>query len=259
MSNSNNIKNLPGLLSVRYRHLIKSLVEPLKNNEHFSSIAVAIVLPSNRFAWLSSLPKLALQMSKLGFYRGDLLLKHEFCQQHRLVFPEDYLSSDDLSKKILAVLESYQCYRAYCFLRSCEDCCIVVSYNTKRNISSKIELYRKTIDEIERFTCHFLNETLFIFCEALPELAHGRFYQDANFRERVIKDRQLHRSSSILQPHEVDVLYWSARGKTAEEIGIILNLSFHTINTYRKLAIEKLNAANITHAVYLALTQHIIV
>lgn len=55
-----------------------------------------------------------------------------------------------------------------------------------------------------------------------------------------------------LYPSEIETLYWAARGKTSEETAIILKLSPNTITSYRKQAIQKLNASNITHAVFLA-------
>lgn len=55
-----------------------------------------------------------------------------------------------------------------------------------------------------------------------------------------------------LYPCEVEVLYWAAFGKTAGETAIILSLSENTVLSYRKEAIKKLNASNITNAVWLA-------
>ncbi len=65
-----------------------------------------------------------------------------------------------------------------------------------------------------------------------------------------IKTQNPHKND--LYPCEIETLYWAARGKTTEETAMILNLSGHTIATYRKLAIQKLNASNITHAVFIA-------
>ena len=36
-----------------------------------------------------------------------------------------------------------------------------------------------------------------------------------------------------LFPSKIEVLYWAARGKTAEETAIIFDLSIYTIKTYR--------------------------
>lgn len=55
-----------------------------------------------------------------------------------------------------------------------------------------------------------------------------------------------------LYPCEMEVLYWAAQGKTSWETAMILELKGNTIFTYRKEAIKKLSASNITNAVWLA-------
>lgn len=47
-----------------------------------------------------------------------------------------------------------------------------------------------------------------------------------------------------LHSREREVLMWTIEGKTASEVGGILNLSERTINHYISLAMEKLNATN---------------
>lgn len=70
---------------------------------------------------------------------------------------------------------------------------------------------------------------------------------DSTLNKQLIEARETH-----LYPSEVEALYWAARGKTAEETAMILKLKENTIATYRKDAIKKLNANNITNAVWIA-------
>lgn len=51
---------------------------------------------------------------------------------------------------------------------------------------------------------------------------------------------------------ELNVLYWSAMGKTAKEVACIINLSPETVSSYRKRCLRELNASNIIQAVFLA-------
>ncbi|NBA96476.1 LuxR family transcriptional regulator [Pseudomonas sp. R5(2019)] len=51
-----------------------------------------------------------------------------------------------------------------------------------------------------------------------------------------------------LSEREIEVLKWSAMGKTAADIAIILRLSERTVNFHVKGAISKMNAANKTSA-----------
>mgnify|MGYP001253425383 CR=1 FL=1 len=90
-----------------------------------------------------------------------------------------------------------------------------------------------------------------MFLENLPTLKNTRFATDERYREVIIKNRN-DPPKEKLTTGEVDFLYWAAQGKTSEETGIILGLTKNSLDTYRKRAIAKLNAANITHAVYTA-------
>lgn len=56
-----------------------------------------------------------------------------------------------------------------------------------------------------------------------------------------------------LSTREIEVLKWSAEGKTAEDIGTILNLKKRTINFHISNAIKKMGATNKTSAVAQAL------
>jgi LuxR family transcriptional regulator, quorum-sensing system regulator SolR len=61
-----------------------------------------------------------------------------------------------------------------------------------------------------------------------------------------------------LTPRELDVLRWTARGKTAGEIATILGIGKRTVDEHAASAVGKLSAANRTHAVVLAIQQGII-
>ncbi|MDB5983291.1 MAG: hypothetical protein JWQ69_4306 [Pseudomonas sp.] len=52
-----------------------------------------------------------------------------------------------------------------------------------------------------------------------------------------------------LSIRETEVLRWSAEGKTAEDIGLILHLTERTINFHIANAIKKMGASNKTSAV----------
>jgi len=61
-----------------------------------------------------------------------------------------------------------------------------------------------------------------------------------------------------LTERELDVVRWSATGKTSAEIGLILSLSDHTINAYMNNALKKLDCVNRTQLVAKALRMRII-
>jgi len=59
--------------------------------------------------------------------------------------------------------------------------------------------------------------------------------------------------SEKLTPREVDVMTWTARGKTRAEISVILSISEETVKDYITNACRKLDAVNKTQAAAKAL------
>lgn len=67
--------------------------------------------------------------------------------------------------------------------------------------------------------------------------------------------RQLHDAGNPqLTPREIEILKWYADGKTAPDIGKILNISVDTVKFHTKNSISKLGAPNKTAAVVRAVT-----
>ena len=70
---------------------------------------------------------------------------------------------------------------------------------------------------------------------------------------RLLKPKYVVHPDVALTPREIEVLKWSADGKTAAEIGDILSISIPTVNFHIKNAVQKMKAANKTSAVVQAL------
>ena len=62
----------------------------------------------------------------------------------------------------------------------------------------------------------------------------------------------------VLTPRERDVLAWVAQGKSAWEIGEILEIAKRTVDEHAQTAVRKLGAVNRTHAVAIALRDNLI-
>lgn len=61
-----------------------------------------------------------------------------------------------------------------------------------------------------------------------------------------------------LTPRERECLHWIAAGKSSYEIGIILGLSAHTVRSYTKAILQKLNTTNRAMAVTRAIQLHLL-
>lgn len=55
-----------------------------------------------------------------------------------------------------------------------------------------------------------------------------------------------------LTPQELKCLYWSAQGKTIDEVAMILNISKHTAKNYLSNVKTKLNVFKMATAIYQA-------
>src|SRR5215510_7320833 len=62
----------------------------------------------------------------------------------------------------------------------------------------------------------------------------------------------------LLTPREREVLAWVAPGKSAWEIGEILDIAKRTVDEHVQSAVRKLGAVNRTHAVALAIRDHLV-
>ncbi len=62
----------------------------------------------------------------------------------------------------------------------------------------------------------------------------------------------------MLTARESEVLRWVANGKSAREIGEILNIARRTVDEHVQTATRKLSAFNRTHAVAIALRDGLI-
>jgi len=61
-----------------------------------------------------------------------------------------------------------------------------------------------------------------------------------------------------LTPREIEVLTWVAQGKSAWEVGEILDIAKRTVDEHAQTAVHKIGAVNRTHAVAIAIRDSII-
>jgi LuxR family quorum-sensing system transcriptional regulator SolR len=66
---------------------------------------------------------------------------------------------------------------------------------------------------------------------------------------RLLATRQPPAAPIVLTPREIDVLRWTADGKTAGEVGAIMAITERTVNFHINNCLDKLGAANKTACV----------
>ena len=73
-----------------------------------------------------------------------------------------------------------------------------------------------------------------------------------------LRSGRRHIKKNVLTARETEVLRWVANGKSAVEIGGILQITKRTVDEHVQTAVRKLGAHNRTHAVALALRDGVI-
>ncbi len=87
--------------------------------------------------------------------------------------------------------------------------------------------------------------------ETLGFLAHYAF-------ARLLKIDRMSKAPRLSE-RQIATLKWAAEGKTDQEIGVILNVSGHTVDKYMRHIKQELNAVNRTSAIVLAMRLGLIV
>lgn len=77
-------------------------------------------------------------------------------------------------------------------------------------------------------------------------------------KKPVKASRERKAKNAILTSREIEVLTWVALGKSAREIGDILNIAKRTVDEHVQSAIRKTGAINRTNAVAIALRDGVI-
>lgn len=87
---------------------------------------------------------------------------------------------------------------------------------------------------------------------------HSDQVGDERIGLRVSNRRGARAKQHSLTSREIEVLTWVARGKSAWEIGEILNITKRTVDEHAQTAVRKIGAVNRAHAVALAVRDRII-
>jgi DNA-binding CsgD family transcriptional regulator len=238
--------------AVKYRDVIKDLCSGLAGMEDINLLCPAIALSNNSVFYTSNNPDLAITYMSSGMYRADNYFNFAMKSTDSVIFPGDHEKKIDfLHRAVLGVLqEQFSINNLYCLIRRCDDCIVIIAVTSKYPVEDARELYARTVDTIEDITIDYFNKLISIYVEQLPMLRHSRFTTDSQYRKKIIK----HRSSETeeinsLTNKERECLYWISRGKTSSEIGILMEISEHTVNEHKKSLLKKLSVSNMVHAV----------
>ncbi|WP_281436299.1 helix-turn-helix transcriptional regulator [Ciceribacter sp. L1K22] len=135
------------------------------------------------------------------------------------------------------------------------ECLFSTALNSESDADQKLLFESQGLVSSIAFSLHdaHLNHYIFVFSgtrDALPQEDVAKLY----FGALELLDLDLTRSPQDgprekLSARELECLRWSAAGKSSEEIAVILNISGHTVISYLKSAMRKLDSVNRMQAV----------
>ncbi len=241
--------------TVKYRERVAIFCDKFRKLlPNFEDFCATIILNSGQRVWMANHPLDAIEYVNQGLDRGDTRLFKKLYNgktYHLFYQNEDIDYIDNLIKLFAEERKTFRCYGIH---RVCFDCTLVITLGTNEEIDDLEKFYHDTINLFEKMTCEFFDEMIDAFITEMPPLNNTRFATEKNFREFVIKNREVFKPINLTN-RDKEILYLSSLGKTAEEIALITDLTFETVSTYRKRVIKKLNAKNLIHAVNLAKLQ----
>lgn len=98
-----------------------------------------------------------------------------------------------------------------------------------------------------------LNHYVFVFSGVREELPQGEvasiYFSTMELLDTSFRQFSKEGPRERLSARELECLRWSAAGKSSEEIAMILNISGHTVVSYLKSAMRKLDAVNRMQAI----------
>jgi DNA-binding CsgD family transcriptional regulator len=238
--------------SIRFREKIDYLIIKLKCPKEISNFSLSILFKSGKRYYISNLYLWAIPYRTEGFYRGDI--DHDMSLYNgKEFFIQSNIKYDFTQQPIINILETrYKLHTTFAMIRQCYECDLIIEAYNNLFISEPEKLYFQVRDQFEKFIVSFFEEMKAEIFSALPDQQHLDFFQDKEFRKKLIT-RELKNKQTLLTDRELECLYLISQGLGTKLVADKLFLSVETINTHTKSIRRKLDCANITQAVAIAL------
>lgn len=234
--------------SIRFREKIDFLTDKLNCPKAISNFSISFLFKSGKRHYISNLYLWAIPYRTEGFYRADI--DHDISlYDGKEFFIQNKIEYDSTQQPIINILESrYKLYTTFAMIRQCYDCDLIIEAYNNEGVEDPAKLYFEIRAQFEKFIVCFLNEMEKEISTALPDHQHLDFFQNKEFRKKVIT-RQLNNKRSILTDREIECLYLLTQGMATKTVADKLNLSVETVNSHTKSIRRKLDCSNITQAV----------
>ena len=260
----NSLDQYNHLPSVRYKSIIAQATKELKKLTKHSIIIPAIVCRSGQHvSYLSNNPLFSIAHSTTMLQSFDHYFKLAAQSEDEFFAPSLHYPKDNksLQKTLDIYAKKFNIHHSFALVRHCDDVTIVIAVANEQPVNNIEQCYKNYAENIETIAIEMFNYLKDLFIEQLPGLKYTNFMSDKNYRETVIRGHYKANKFNAEQitPRECECLYWISKGKTSKETAEIMSISAHTINEHKKSITKKMNTANISQAIYLAVKHQLIV
>jgi len=231
-----------------------SRLSPILSRHGVDNFSIYILFKTGEVFLLSSVIKLCLPYYEEKMYEQDRLLD-PLTHKGKLY----HLGTDACmfgeNEGIITSLSGGNIH--YYIVRECCDFTIILSAAGKKHYADRELFYKQSSQSVASILSDFIFRIRPILFDRAPGYKHSRFLNDQSLLSSLLTNK-LNLGTRLFSDRECEVLNLSAKGKTAEEISIILAISPRTVHKYRLSIMEKLNCSNITHSVFEATKRGII-
>lgn len=192
----------------------------------------------------------------LSAYYQDGYFRQDYSTQEELISDRSYYICDEtpsVSNEFAQILENkFSIYRTFNTIRHSQECSFVFGGAKKSKVDNPHKFYTQSKQDFDQFCTHFISNANLLIKQYNPEYKHSLILNDEIYLKKIVQQKQNPKS---LTEREKECLIWAAEGKTAEETGMILNISKETIQKHRRSIIQKLDCPNLCSAIFKAITE----
>jgi DNA-binding CsgD family transcriptional regulator len=247
---------LSSFASICYSQQIAQVCTQIANGE-FDLIGTNLILNNGASQALTNDVDAYVKYVQNGLDKVDMQWKTDFAQKSQDDFPGD-LFQDPCQIRVREILsQQFQHHHPYRIVRRSHELTLIYTCITRQKIEDTQKFYQQTHQKLKECVVFLYDSLLELCAENLPLLKYTRFYENKTYRQNFISTGHQPQPMQLTE-RELECLYWASRGKSSDEIALILTKSKNTVKHQLQSAINKLQAQNIAHAVYLACTNGVI-
>ncbi|NNM59668.1 MAG: helix-turn-helix domain-containing protein [Legionellales bacterium] len=243
--------SIPRIVSIVHQNEIEMICKGLPKEGGLKYFVCYVIFNNAQTFVLSNMFHMLIPYYTEQYYKQDFSFRREITSD------VNYYLCDrvkNVSAEFSDILESkFKINRAFYIVRNSPECQFVFGCIPKEKPSNFDDFYQMTLEKFENFCVEFVDRTVDIIKLHNPSYNQAIILNDKTYRKSIIKTKGSNRPQ--LTRVEMDVLNWTAYGKSAQEIAQIMSEKVTNINFFRNQLKKKLNTYNMPHAVFEGIRQ----